>query len=159
MMPKSYFHFIINIIIFITFNTINLSHSERKLTEEEWHHLKLGSDATQWALNNENDGQMDSESGHITNGAVEGLVETNVQSVDVGKDKLVLVNDRGTIKMLRAHQLPTAPKHRDATTTRPSHRIPFSSYFEVKGLLFSCNQKISLNSYLKTLIKIMGSKL
>ncbi len=136
-----------------------LSHSERKLTEEEWHHLKLGSDATQWALNNENDGQTDSESGHITNGAIEGSVETNVQSVDVGKDKLVLVNDRGTIKMLRAHQLPIAPKHTGATTTGSSHRIPFNSYFEAKGLLFSCNHKICSNSYLKTLIKIMSSKL
>jgi hypothetical protein len=154
MMPKSYFPFIINIIIFITFSRIDLSHSARKLTEEQWHHLKLGSDATQWALNNENDGQTD-----ITNGAIEGSIETNVQSVDVGKDKLVLVNDRGTIKMLRAHQLPIAPKHTGATTTRPLRQTPFNSYIEVKGLLFSRNQKISSNSYLKTIIKIISSKL
>ena len=67
----------------------------------------------------------------------ESTLETNIQDVEVGKDKLVLVNDQGTIKMLRASQLPTmtSKQNTDVTTQTPSTviQMPLEQYL-TKGM-------------------------
>ena len=139
-MKRSYFLSIL--ILCLISNQFSSTFSERRISQEEWQQIRydaLGSDAAQWTFNN-GDNNANLQTTVIENSSSSPTMETNIQSVDVGRDKLVLVNDEGSIKMVRASQLPTMSKpNTDVIVTTPAPQptvlqMPYDQYLATKGL-------------------------
>ena len=100
--------------------------------------MPVATDPNQWAMN-----MPEMETDVIQQSGVQptdtNTFQTNIQNVEVGRDKLVLVNDQGSIKMLRASQLPTMTKQNDVPTTQTPPptviQMPLDQYL-TKGLVF-----------------------
>ena len=122
------------LVLTLTQTEFEYSLSDRRISQEEWHQFRFGglpmaSDPSQWTFDGMPGmpGMPDIEMpAQVIQASADPqkqtTLETNIQDVEVGKDKLVLVNDQGTIKMLRASQLPTVSKQQntDVTTQTPS---------------------------------------
>ena len=111
---------------------------ERRVSQEEWHRYHFGgmavpSDPNQWTMTVPNSYSNNSPDVEAQVGAANSQFETNIQTVEVGKDKLVLVNDEGSIKMVKASQLPTVNKQASApaTTEVPNTviQMPLDQYY------------------------------